>query len=389
MKNVTKIGSVFGIIVLFALIIGLGMNKIYNDTVLEVGYYPVETVMKECGYSKENDNMYEKEIANKAIEVLFDFETQVCTKNQYQFDIADSFYKDENGYYVKKETLEQILNYVLDIESGKVIVKEQEVVPHEWTEKNKLVAHSGGAVREAVGVNHYTNSLEAIVQNYNLGHRVFEIDFCLTSDNQLAAIHDWVQFANKDGIPLSAEEWKSYKMDDGCGGYYTSLLIGDVLDEMLVNKDMYIVTDSKSYELTEEQIRVQFQLIYDEAMKREPELLNRIIPQIYNEDMYNIIESIYSFPSIIYTIYASPDTPERIEEFASMHDNIKVIVCPVDHWGFDQAMIEKMHSHDLLLYAHTIQTFDQMQAGINKGYDGFYSGLLIPNDIQVYKNITN
>lgn len=96
-------------------------------------------------------------------------------------------------------------------------------------------------------------------------------------------------------------------------------------------------------------------------------------------------EEIYSYPSVIYTIYASPDTPERIEEFANMHDNIKVIVCPVNHEGFGEEMINKIHSDGMLLYVHTIQTFEQLQSGIKIGYDGFYTGLLTLNDNWVYE----
>ena len=46
-----------------------------------------------------------------------------------------------------------------------------------------MVAHAGGgAIREKEYNTFYTNSLEALQQNYSLGHRLFEMDFYLTSD---------------------------------------------------------------------------------------------------------------------------------------------------------------------------------------------------------------
>ncbi|MDR1388703.1 MAG: hypothetical protein LBJ31_01825 [Treponema sp.] len=62
-----------------------------------------------------------------------------------------------------------------------------------WRGKEQLlIAHAGGALFGAGGETlTYTNSLEAVEQNYMRGHRVFEIDFSLTKDGKLAAVHDW------------------------------------------------------------------------------------------------------------------------------------------------------------------------------------------------------
>ena len=49
------------------------------------------------------------------------------------------------------------------------------------------IAHAGGQVNGAT----YTNSLEALEENYQAGFRAFEIDFSFTSDRQLVCLHDW------------------------------------------------------------------------------------------------------------------------------------------------------------------------------------------------------
>jgi arylsulfatase A-like enzyme len=50
-----------------------------------------------------------------------------------------------------------------------------------------FVAHAGGGIKGRS----YTNSLEALDENYRRGFRFFELDFNWTSDNQLVCIHDW------------------------------------------------------------------------------------------------------------------------------------------------------------------------------------------------------
>jgi glycerophosphoryl diester phosphodiesterase len=66
-----------------------------------------------------------------------------------------------------------------------------------------LIAHAGGTLFDRDGAMlTYTNSKEAIEQNYRRGHRVFEIDFSLTRDGYLAAVHDW-----EHGKRLTGENW--------------------------------------------------------------------------------------------------------------------------------------------------------------------------------------
>ena len=49
------------------------------------------------------------------------------------------------------------------------------------------IAHAGGQFNGAT----YTNSLEALDQNYEAGFRAFEIDLSFTSDGELVCLHDW------------------------------------------------------------------------------------------------------------------------------------------------------------------------------------------------------
>ena len=51
----------------------------------------------------------------------------------------------------------------------------------------KFIAHAAGSFDQNI----YTNSLEALNENYKLGIKLFELDLNLTSDNIIVAVHNW------------------------------------------------------------------------------------------------------------------------------------------------------------------------------------------------------
>ncbi len=57
---------------------------------------------------------------------------------------------------------------------------------YSWTDGNVLVAHAFGGKGSKV----YTNSLETFLYNYDLGHRIFEVDFDLSVDDKTICSHD-------------------------------------------------------------------------------------------------------------------------------------------------------------------------------------------------------
>lgn len=61
---------------------------------------------------------------------------------------------------------------------------------------NRLIAHAGGAVEGKI----YTDSLEALEENYRKGARLLELDLQLTSDAMLVAVHSWTDWATQSGF---------------------------------------------------------------------------------------------------------------------------------------------------------------------------------------------
>ena len=108
----------------------------------------------------------------------------------------------------------------------------------------------------------YTNSYEALTQNYFRGHRAFECDFLLTSDNELVACHDWG--SGEEGDPSTIPTEQEF-MEAKILGKYTPMSIEDIVRFMDEHPDIYLITDTKSAET--EYYTIQFQKIVDTAKK--------------------------------------------------------------------------------------------------------------------------
>lgn len=234
---------------------------------------------------------------------------------------------------------------------------------YDWT-KDPYIAHALGGIDG----NSYTNSKEAFVQNYNAGHRVFEVGLRLTKDGKLVAVHDLP--VNKDGEPMTAKEFKKYKVQ----GKYTSLTFQDIALFMKKHPDIYLVTDSK--ETDPALIAQQFSRIVEVANKVDPEVLTRIIPQIYHMEMYDTVMNIYNWDSMIFTLYALGDFSEReVVDFAYQR-GIGVITT---HIGKDQSMFfHELYERDIKVYMHTFNTKEEEAALKQRGVWGLYTDFLTP-----------
>ena len=374
---------VIGIALLFSLV----SFYVTRSNLLSSGLYPVEDSLVQAGYTKTKDG-YTKKESDLTILIKWNKKTREFDKNHYRFkvDKETTFLSKD---FVDKETLETLTNGQLSNQFGFVYYSKAK--KKDWLKGSpRLVAHAGGAIREKEYNTFYTNSLEALQQNYSLGHRLFEIDFYLTSDKKLAAVHDWHQFGNKDDVALSSDEWKRFKAygSPETPSRFTTMLIGDVLDQMVINKDMVLITDTKSMEIPKEDMITQFQDIVSEAKKRDKELLDRVIPQIYNQEMFGEIESIYPFQHVIYTLYSSPDSAEEVIDFISKHDEIEAVTISFADPRFNPDFINAVHRLGKRIYIHTIHTYDDLTKYANVNVDGFYTGLLTPGDVALYESVS-
>ncbi|MHA0856163.1 phosphatidylinositol-specific phospholipase C/glycerophosphodiester phosphodiesterase family protein [Paenibacillus sp. CMAA1364] len=232
-----------------------------------------------------------------------------------------------------------------------------------------LISHAMGGIYNQP----YTNSYEAFIANYEQGNRVFEVDLLLSKDGQVVARHEWSQDMTKtlqqeDKLPedrqavqLTSKEFK----ESPILGKLTPLDWGDILNLLEDYPDIYIVTDTK----VEDQAKI-FNLMVSEARERNPNLLNRIVPQIYNQQMLPMVMSTYDFPVIIYTLYASKDTDEEVIDFVQ-RNHIAAVTMP-EH-RVKTNFVNNLNNAGVLTYVHTINDVALMNKYEKMGIDGFYT----------------
>jgi glycerophosphoryl diester phosphodiesterase len=270
-------------------------------------------------------------------------------------------------------------HFVVEISQQAIFPKATRLgdAPEPWW-LHTMVAHAGGALFDDAGeMKIYTNAREAVELNYAKGHRVFEIDFGLTSDGRLAAVHDWVYGVTITESPMPEEgptlaEWKSKKIH----GKWTPMDIDDVVALMSSHPDMFLVTDTKVARDIDI-ILAEFREIRRAAEKVDIEILNRVVPQIYNPEMLQPVQSVWDWPSIIYTLYQSSQTPEEVIDFVKEHDEIHgITMWPVIATDEFIAELKKL---DRVVYCHTINNFGEAFVLCSRGVHGLYTDYLYGN----------
>ena len=337
-------------------------------------YVNLDKIIASQGYyldDKTNDIIaYKKDKTDIQPEIIikFDLKSEKADKNEFKFDIKNGVIIKNKEVYIYREYLKKILNVNITKTENNLTVSPIKFGGSGWIFMcDGLVAHAGGWVANSQKVG---NCLEAVINSYNCGHRVFELDFNLTTDGKLAVVHDWVGYKGMK----SSEEWEKIKIWD----VFTSMMLEDVLDIMLVNKDMHVITDTKSFEYTTEQIAEQFKILVETAKKKDPslEILSRIIPQIYNQPMYDIVMDQFDFQSVIYTLYKSPDKEDEVIEFIKKHSNIRVVTMapPKNRPEF----VKKIKQAGRYVYLHTINDPEEIKNYRKTGIWGFYTDNIYP-----------
>jgi len=200
--------------------------------------------------------------------------------------------------------------------------------PYSWVDQRWIAHGMGGVERHRV-----TDSLEAFKHNYERGYRVFEVDLIPATDGRLVARHDWEGYlyeflGQKVDNPyrrMSTAEFKALKIHDS----YTPLTVDDVVALMKAYPDIWVMTDTKG--TTSEEARASFEDIM-RAVGSDTILADRLIVQIYNEDMLSTVQAVHRFKNLVYTLYQADSTPERAVEFAENND-IKVVAIPTTMWS--------------------------------------------------------
>ena len=184
--------------------------------------------------------------------------------------------------------------------------------------KTGRIIHAGGFVHTADGETlRYTNSYEALVNMYEHGDRVCEIDIRETGDGVLVCAHGDEDYL-ADGTDLqnnvTAEEFLSEKLF----GFLQPMDVQMLAQFMRAHDDLLVITD----------IRGDIFEICEKLARNYPDLRNRFIIQIYHLAEYSPVNRI-GFPHIIYTLYRAEDNERNlwnIARFAQRHELVGITI---------------------------------------------------------------
>ena len=265
---------------------------------------------------------------------------------------------------------------ILELSGNRVFIDSfKERFKYDWMKDNKYIAHAMGGIDKKV----YTNSLDAFEFNYKLGYRVFEFDLALTSDNQPVLLHSWGEQGLKD-LGLSPT-WTVNKptlkefLNNKINGMYTPLSFRDVCKLAEKYKDVQFVVDVKG------QPR-ECKNVYEKCVKIAKEenvkVLDRMIPQIYDEQMLNDVMDTYEFKSMIYTLYKQESLKAKEVIDFSYENGIKAVV--IDKEKLDSKFIKELKQRGIYVYVNTYNDTTKVKELFGMGAKGIYSDFINPKN---------
>lgn len=258
----------------------------------------------------------------------------------------------------------------------------------DWENTYRVMAHALGGIDNY----DYTNSYEALVENYNEGTRLFEIDLEKSSDGDIVLTHTWADFRTKytdiggdEYSPLSTEEFKNAKIY----GKYTPLTFKELLEIMNEVPDFTVIVDSKTFDV--DSTNTMYQDMVNEINEINPDLVKRFVPQAYTPDIYDTLDQNFDFDKIIFTLYHYyvDSDGEKIYQFVNDR-KVPVVVMHMDNeWA--TKVITDIYSYASMqgnqdkfkIYIHTVNDMNKANQIINDyHFFGVYSDFITEKDFQ-------
>lgn len=245
-----------------------------------------------------------------------------------------------------------LLFLVLWLTGGTLLAQTSDELPR--------IAHAGGQIGNAT----YTNSIEALDTNYAIGFRAFEIDFSWTSDEQLVCLHDWEQsfersFGFKQSSAVSLSEFESLVSERS---EFNKCTLESLVKWMTDHPDTLLITDVKERNLDAlELISVEY-----------PELMSRVIPQIYQPQEYTQTKR-FGYEDIIWTLYLYASGSQAVIDTAKSMD-LWAITMDINRAG--QGLGQSLKMLGVPTYVHTINDYADMLFFKSEGIDEIYTDRL-------------
>lgn len=247
-----------------------------------------------------------------------------------------------------------------------------------WYEEYDTICHALGRTEEGDTL---TNSKEAFEYNYKRGQRVFEVDLSITSDNVMVCRHDWNSdlgqaaafgWTEEEKTVPSAEQFLAAPIYEK----YTPMTLADFYDIMKTHEDIYAVLDPKYTP----DVPGQFSLIVNTAIENGcEEVLDRVIVQIYYKEMYDEVNSVYTFQNYLFTLYYIGYSEEYGAAAFCQEKGIPVITMP--YTWYNDSIAKDLSQYDLKQFYHTVDEEADARRFIGLGC-GIYTDDFLPGQFR-------
>ncbi|MFR5717431.1 MAG: glycerophosphodiester phosphodiesterase family protein [Anaerotignum faecicola] len=255
----------------------------------------------------------------------------------------------------------------------------QPALAADWQSKNPLIAHALGEADGKIE----TNSKEAFLTSWQNGFRAVEADFTYTSDGPASTTCGY-RSSSKNRLSTLVMDTKTFTSTPAVYEQ-TPMTAVDLLYLMQEYPDMYLITDTKTTDKA--QVQRQFRDLVNIANNiGSPEILSRIIPQLYNKEMLRWIKEIYPFENWIFTLYlyANPNYDD-IANFCAAN-GIDTVTLHIDRAKKEN--ISKLKAKGLKVYAHTVNRYRIFEDALAAGVDGIYTDRIKPYELS-WVGLTN
>lgn len=240
-------------------------------------------------------------------------------------------------------------------------------------ENYPVIAHALGGLDGKT----YLNSKESFLENYEKGYRLFEVDLTQTSDGVWVCRHSWNspmgQWEAEEKKVLSSEEFLSKPIY----GTYTPMTFSDLLVLLKDYPDTFVLLDSKQYSIRNYQKTLEDYSEYLEIAVRADaeEVIDQLIPEIYNEAMYPGAAFVQKFPTYLYSLWQeySLEELEAIADFCKER-NIPAATMYMEYWSKEAQKV--FDERGILLYIYTVNNPEDAVMYIKQGAAGICTDIL-------------
>lgn len=243
---------------------------------------------------------------------------------------------------------------------------------YSWMNNMKTYGHAFGLIDNE----EYTNSLEAFKKNYENGQKVFEVDLDVTNDYITICSHDEEFWRLNTEINDDVEYTYDNFMSSRIYSRYTPLDYKDLVNLLNEYKDVYFIIDGKYYD--KEHVGLEYHQIVSYAKEVDETLLERIIPEIYTNEMLDMIMNVYPFKSIEYCLYQVPYDINDVATFC-MDSGVNLVTFDVNN--INDEIINYFKAYDINIGLFTINDISQAKEYLDKGVDVICTDVLVHSDL--------